>query len=277
MQPDAVSGRPLRPLPPIGTDPTAISESMDELNWLSHKGLINNRPLPPLGRSYEEMVGSHDSLLSGSSQLLPQCGSANSLPVPDSRYRRGILPKLSGASNLSLDGYPAAAGGRKKKKERKRKAAGKKPLPEQLREVYPPPFPSPEYWSGEVAALTLTCCFCDYWQKVTAVLVFQVTVWQQMTLLSTLYAQKKSGCISGFYCIRQWIMDLLCITFTCSLWGRLIVTWHKKNILKFQNPYKFPVSDSECGLIIMSPVYHHSFQSRLNEAQSTMMRYMHRW
>ena len=145
MQPDAVSGRPLRPLPPIGTDPTAISEPMDELNWLSHKGLINNRPLPPLGRSYEEMVGSHDSLLSGSSQLLPQCGSANSLPVPDPRYRRGILPKLSGASNLSLDAYPAAAGGRKKKKERKRKAVGKKPLPEQLREVYPPPFPSPEY------------------------------------------------------------------------------------------------------------------------------------
>jgi len=142
MQPDAVSGRPLRPLPPIGTDPTAISEPMDELNWLSHKGLINSRPLPPLGRSYEEMVGSHDSLLSGSSQLLPQCGSANSLPVPDPRYRRGILPKLSGASNLSLDAYPAAAGGRKKK-ERKRKAAGKKPLPEQLQEVYPPPFPSP--------------------------------------------------------------------------------------------------------------------------------------
>jgi len=145
MQPDAVSGCPLRPLPPLGTDPTAISEPMEELNWLSHKGLINNRPLPPLGRSYEEMVGSHDSLLSGSSQLLPQCGSANSLPVPDPRYRRGILPKLSGASNLSLDAYPAAAGGRKKKKERRRKAAGKKPLPEQLREVYPPPFPSPEY------------------------------------------------------------------------------------------------------------------------------------
>jgi len=34
------------------------------------------------------------------------------------------------------------------------------------------------------------CCFYGYWQKVTAVLVFQVTVWQQMTLLSTLYAPK---------------------------------------------------------------------------------------
>jgi len=30
-----------------------------------------------------------------------------------------------------------------------------------------------------------------------------------------------------------------------------------EKILKFQNPYKFPIGDSECGLIILSPVYRH--------------------
>ena len=145
MQLDAVPSHSGRPLPAIGADPTAISEPA---NWLSHKGLISSRQLPPLAHSCEEMLGSHNSLLSGSSQLLSQFGSANSLPVPDPRYRRGLLPRLSGASNLSLDAaYPAATGGHKKKKKDKKKDAGKKPLrmPEHIQEACPPPLPSPEY------------------------------------------------------------------------------------------------------------------------------------
>lgn len=109
------SGRPLPspPLPPIGS----------------------SRPLPPLGYGYRDVLGSHDSLVSGSSQLLSRSGSVTSLPVPDPRYRRGTLPRLSWSSNLSLDAHPS--GGKAKRKGRKRKVAGDQPLPE-CREVCPP-------------------------------------------------------------------------------------------------------------------------------------------
>lgn len=109
------SGRPLPspPLPPIGS----------------------SRPLPPLGYGYRDLLGSHDSLVSGSSQLLSRSGSVTSLPVPDPRYRRSTLPRLSWSSNLSLDAHPS--GGKTKRKGRKRKVAGDQPLPE-CREVCPP-------------------------------------------------------------------------------------------------------------------------------------------
>ena len=145
MQLDAVPSRSGRPLPAIGADPTAISEPA---NWLSHKGLISSRQLPPLAHSGEEMLGSHTSLLSGSSQLPSQFGSANSLPVPDPRHSKGLLSRLSGALNASLDAaYRPAATGGKKKKDKKKKDAGKKPLrmPEHIREACPPPLPSPGY------------------------------------------------------------------------------------------------------------------------------------
>ena len=108
-------GRPLPspPLPPIGS----------------------SRPLPPLGYGYRDVLGSHDSLLSGSSQLLSRSGSVSSLPVPDPRYRRGALPRLSRSSNLSLDAYPS--GGKAKKKGKKRTVSGDQLLPE-CREVRPP-------------------------------------------------------------------------------------------------------------------------------------------
>ena len=114
------SGRPLPspPLPPIGS----------------------SRPLPPLGYGYRDVLGSHDSLVSGSSQLMSRSGSVTSLPVPDSRYRRGTLPRLSWSSNLSLDAHPS--GGKAKRKGKKRKVAGDQPLPE-CREVCPPS-PSPK-------------------------------------------------------------------------------------------------------------------------------------
>ena len=114
------SGRPLPspPLPPIGS----------------------SRPLPPLGYGYRDVLGSHDSLVSGSSQLLSRSGSVTSLPVPDPRYRRGTLPRLSWSSNLSLDAHPS--GGKAKRKGKKRKVAGDQPLPE-CREVCPPS-PSPK-------------------------------------------------------------------------------------------------------------------------------------
>ena len=100
----------------------SVVEEEVNMSGLSHKGLISSRQLPPLGHSCEEMLGSHrNSLLSGSSQLLSQFGSANALPVPDPRHR------------------PAATGGKKKK--------DKKPLrmPEHIREACPPPLPSPGY------------------------------------------------------------------------------------------------------------------------------------
>ena len=109
------AGRPLPspPLPPIGS----------------------SRPLPPLGYGYRDVLGSHDSLLSGSSQLLSRSGSVSSLPVPDPRYRRGALPRLSRSSNLSLDAYPS--GGKAKRKGKKRTVSGDQLLPE-CREVRPP-------------------------------------------------------------------------------------------------------------------------------------------
>ena len=123
MQLDAVPSRSGRPLPAIG----AISEPA---NWLSHKGLISSRQLPPLAHSSEEMLGSH-----------------NSLPVPDPRHSKGLLSRLSGALDASLDAAyrPAPTGGKKKKD--KKKDAGKKPLrmPEHIWEACPPPLPSPEY------------------------------------------------------------------------------------------------------------------------------------
>ena len=145
MQLDAVPSCSGRPLPAIGADPMAISEPA---NWLSHKGLISSRQLPPLAHSCEEMLGSHNSLLSGSSQLLSQFGSANSLPVPDARHSKGLLSRLSGALDASLDAaYRPAATGGKKRKDKKKKDAGKKPLrmPEHIREACPPPLPSPGY------------------------------------------------------------------------------------------------------------------------------------
>ena len=114
------AGHPLPspPLPPVGS----------------------SRPLPPLGYGYRDVLGSHDSLLSGSSQPLSRSGSVSSLPVPDPRYRRGVLPRLSRSSNLSLDAYPS--GGKAKRKGKKRKVSEDQLLPE-CREVRPPS-PSPE-------------------------------------------------------------------------------------------------------------------------------------
>lgn len=109
---------PSPPLPPIGS----------------------SRPLPPLGYGYRDVLGSHDSLLSGSSQLLSRSGSVSSLPLPDPRYRRGVLPRLSRSSNLSLDAYPS--GGKAKRKGKRRKVSEDQLLPE-CREVRPPS-PSPK-------------------------------------------------------------------------------------------------------------------------------------
>ena len=81
----------------------------------------------------------------------------------------------------------------------------------------------------------------------------------------------QSGCISWFYCIRQWLTDLLCITFTSSLWSGMICNLAQKK-LKFQNP----TNSQSVVLLNLSPLYCQNFQGRLNQVQSAMMRYMDR-